>query len=87
MQYVAMGTPSGVTSADDVSGRRTVEGLLSHGPATTELNPTTRNQMRVTTDLPKYTTENANLVVEIPTEPAHLVALGYDLSTGTQEAG
>jgi hypothetical protein len=61
--------------------RRAVEGLLSHGSVATELNPTTGNQMRVTTDLPKYTTENANLVVEIPTEPAYLVALGYESST------
>jgi hypothetical protein len=59
--------------------RRAVEGLLSCGPVITELNPSTGNQMRVVTDLPKYATENANLVVEIPTEPAHLVALGYEL--------
>jgi hypothetical protein len=60
--------------------RQAVESLL-HGESdkTADFNVSVGYQMTVMTPLSQYQTENPNLVVEVPTEPAHLVALGYDL--------
>jgi metal-responsive CopG/Arc/MetJ family transcriptional regulator len=58
--------------------RQAVETLLRGGPEkSAELSGSTGNQMTIMTPLTQYQTENANLVVEVPTEPSHVVALGY----------
>lgn len=60
--------------------RQAVEALLRGGPEKNpDLNASVGYQMTVVTPLNQYQTENPNLVVEVPTEPSHVVALGYSL--------
>lgn len=58
--------------------RQAVETLLRKEPdGTTNLNASVSYQVTIMTPLSQYQTENANLVVEVPTEPNQVVALGY----------
>lgn len=58
--------------------RQAVEALLRGGSEkSADLNASVGNQMTIMTPLSQYQTENSNLVVEVPTEPSHVVALGY----------
>jgi metal-responsive CopG/Arc/MetJ family transcriptional regulator len=60
--------------------RQAIEALLRGGPEkSVDLNASAGNQMTVVTRLSQYQTENPNLVVEVPMEPSHVVALGYSL--------
>lgn len=60
--------------------RQAVEALLRGEPEkSADLNASVGYQMTVVTPLNQYQTENSNLVVEVPTEPSHVVALGYNL--------
>ena len=60
--------------------RQAVEALLRKEPdGTANLNASVSYQVTIMTPLSQYQTENANLVVEVPTEPNHVVALGYSL--------
>ena len=58
--------------------RQAVEAFLHSEPrGGTELTVYEGNQIRVVTPRNQYRTENSNLVVEVPAEPAHVVALGF----------
>jgi len=58
--------------------RQAVEALLRGTPEkNADLNASVGNQMTVVAPLNQYKTENPNLVVEVPIEPSHVVALGY----------
>jgi metal-responsive CopG/Arc/MetJ family transcriptional regulator len=58
--------------------RQAVETLLQGGSErSADLNASVGHQMTVITPLNQYHTENSNLVVEVPTEPSQVVALGY----------
>lgn len=65
--------------------RQAVEGLLRGGQEKRpDLNASVGHQMTIVTPLSQYQTENSNLVVEVPTEPSHVVALGYSLSVAVE---
>ena len=58
--------------------RQAVEGLLRERPEkSADLNGSVGYQMTIVTPISQYQTENSNLVVEVPMEPSHVVALGY----------
>ncbi len=58
--------------------RQAVDAFLHGEPRRgTELTVYEGNQIRVVTPKNQYRTENSNLVVEVPAEPAHVVALGF----------
>jgi hypothetical protein len=59
--------------------RQAVEVLLRDDPdMSTDLNGSVGHQMTILTPLTQYQTANSNLVVEVPVEPSHVVALGYE---------
>ena len=63
--------------------RIAIEALLYPPPksdAGADLNASVGYQMTVVAPLARYYTENSNLVVEVPTEPSQVVALGYGSS-------
>ena len=62
--------------------REAVEALLHRKPAViADLDASAGVQMSVVTPMNPPRKENANLFVEIPTEPSHVVAVGYDCLT------
>jgi hypothetical protein len=60
--------------------REAVEALLrKESGANADLNASVSYQVTIMTPLSQYQNENSNLVVEVPTEPNQVVALGYSL--------
>jgi metal-responsive CopG/Arc/MetJ family transcriptional regulator len=58
--------------------RQAVEILLRSEPEmAADLNVSVGHQMTIVTPLSQYQTANSNLVVEVPTEPSQVVAVGY----------
>jgi metal-responsive CopG/Arc/MetJ family transcriptional regulator len=58
--------------------RQAVETLLRSEPeVAADLNASVGHQMTIVTPLSQYQTANSNLVVEVPTEPSQVVAVGY----------
>ena len=75
-ELLAEATSRGVRPSELV--RQAVEVFMRKPAGIVDLNAYVGYRMKVQTFIAQYTTENRNLVVDVPTEPAHLVALGFD---------